>query len=95
MRCFAADCQRPPRRSSRCLPSRSILFATWRLAFAEEREREIIEGACDVCGTWLARLIRVTPVMHGRRFWRCEGGRRVATPLFVALVVIETTDRSV
>jgi tellurite resistance protein TerC len=69
-----------------------ILFAAWRLAFAEEREREIIEGACDVCGTWLARLIRVTPVMHGRRFWRCEGGRRVATPLFVALVVIETTD---
>jgi tellurite resistance protein TerC len=31
-------------------------------------------------------------VVHGPAFWRREGGRRVATPLFVALVVIETTD---
>jgi tellurite resistance protein TerC len=69
-----------------------ILFAAWRLAFAEAREREIVEGACGVCGTWLARFIRVTPVVRGPSFWRCEGGRRVATPLFVALVVIETTD---
>jgi len=69
-----------------------ILFAAWRLAFAQERERRVVEGACDVCSTWIARLVRVSPVVHGPDFWRREGGRIVATPLFVALVVIETTD---
>ena len=47
-----------------------ILFAAWRLLFGAERERTVVKGACDVCGTW----------------------RLVATPLLVALVVIETTD---
>jgi tellurite resistance protein TerC len=69
-----------------------ILFAAWRMIFAEERERRVVEGACDVCSTWLARVVRVSPVLHGHDFWRREGGRLVATPLFVALAVIETTD---
>src|SRR6185503_12496963 len=33
-----------------------------------------------------------SPVLDGHRFWRREGARLVATPLFVALAVIETTD---
>ena len=41
-----------------------ILFAAWRLAFAQERERRVVEGACDVCSTWIARLVRVSPVVH-------------------------------
>jgi tellurite resistance protein TerC len=69
-----------------------ILFAAWRLAFAQERERRVVKGACDVCATWIARLVRVSPVVHGSDFWRREDNRLVATPLFVALVVIETTD---
>jgi len=69
-----------------------ILFAAWRLAFAQERERRVVEGACDVCATWIARFVRVSPIVRGPEFWRHEGGRFVATPLFVALVVIETTD---
>jgi tellurite resistance protein TerC len=31
-------------------------------------------------------------VIRGHNFWGREGGRLVATPLFVALIVIETTD---
>jgi tellurite resistance protein TerC len=69
-----------------------ILFAAWRMIFAEERERRVVEAACDVCSTWIARVVRVSPVLHGHDFWRREGGRLVATPLFVALAVIETTD---
>jgi tellurite resistance protein TerC len=69
-----------------------ILFAAWRLLFGAERERKVVKEACDVCGTWIARVVRVSPVLHGHDFWRREGGRLVATPLFVALVVIETTD---
>lgn len=69
-----------------------ILFAAWRLLFGAERERKVVKGACDVCGTWIARVVRVSPVLHGPDFWQREGGRLVATPLLVALVVIETTD---
>jgi tellurite resistance protein TerC len=69
-----------------------ILFAAWRMLFGEERERRAVEGACNVCETWIARVVRVSPVMHGHDFWRRESGRLVGTPLFVALVVIETTD---
>lgn len=69
-----------------------ILFAAWRMLFAEERERRVVESACDVCSTWIARVIPVSPVLQGHNFWRREGGRLIATPLFVALVVIETTD---
>jgi TerC family integral membrane protein len=68
-----------------------ILFAAWRM-LAEERERRVVEQACDVCSTWIARVIPVSPVLHGHDFWRREGARFVATPLFVALAVIETTD---
>src|SRR5947207_15162599 len=39
--------------------------------------------------TWIARVVRVSPVLHGHDFWRRESGRLVATPLLVALVVIE------
>ena len=69
-----------------------ILFAAWRMLFAEERERRVVAGACDVCSTWIARVVPVSPVLRGHDFWRREGGRLVATPLFVTLAVIETTD---
>jgi tellurite resistance protein TerC len=69
-----------------------IILGALRLLFAEQQERRVVEQACDVCATWIARVIRVSPVLQGQRFWRREGGRLVATPLLVALVVIETTD---
>ena len=54
--------------------------------------RHAIEQSCNVCSTWIGRVLPVTPALHGHDFWRREGGRLVATPLFVALAVIETTD---
>jgi len=69
-----------------------ILFAAWRMLFGAERERKVVRGACNVCETWIARVVPVSPVLQGGAFWRREGGRLVATPLLVALVVIETTD---
>ena len=69
-----------------------ILFAAWRLLFGAEPERRVVKEACNVCNTWIARIVRVTPVLDGDRFWRREAGRLAATPLLVALVVIETTD---
>jgi tellurite resistance protein TerC len=69
-----------------------VVVGAVRLLFGEERQREVVEEACDVCATWIARLVHVSPVLQGNRFWRRDRGRVVATPLFVALVVIETTD---
>ena len=38
------------------------------------------------------RFFPVTDQMHGDKFFILEGGRRLATPLFITLLVIETTD---
>jgi tellurite resistance protein TerC len=67
-------------------------LAAWRLLFGEERERKVVQEACSVCNSWIAHFLPVTPLMDGSKFWRRQGGRLVATPLFVALVVIETAD---
>jgi TerC family integral membrane protein len=41
---------------------------------------------------WLRRVIPSVPRFDGHRFFTREDGRRVATPLFFALVVIELSD---
>ena len=69
-----------------------LLFAAIRLLFGEEKERKLVVDSCVVCSTWVARFIPVTGAFHGQRFLVRDAGRWVATPLFIALVVIETTD---
>lgn len=41
---------------------------------------------------WLHKHFRVTKTFHGRNFVITENGKKVITPLFVALVLVETTD---
>ena len=41
---------------------------------------------------WFRKIYPVTDGMHGGHFFIVENGRRMVTPLFVALLVIETTD---
>jgi tellurite resistance protein TerC len=41
---------------------------------------------------WLARHLPMTRAIHGRAFFVKENGRRLATPLFVALVAVELVD---
>jgi tellurite resistance protein TerC len=69
-----------------------LLIAALRLLFGESTERRIVKEACAACGTWVARIIPVTPYMPDQRFFLHRGGRWVATPLFVALILIESTD---
>jgi tellurite resistance protein TerC len=69
-----------------------IILAAVRMLWGREKEREIVAAACAVCGSWVGRLIPITPVMRGGRFVIRQGGRLVATPLLVALIVVETTD---
>jgi tellurite resistance protein TerC len=69
-----------------------IIFAAIRLVWGQRKERELVVAACSVCSTWVARLIPITPQFVGHRFIVRQAGKLVATPLFVALVIIETTD---
>ena len=69
-----------------------IIFAAFRLVWGQGKQREIVVAACSVCSTWVARLIPITPQFSGNRFFVRQGGRLLATPLFVALVIVETTD---
>jgi tellurite resistance protein TerC len=69
-----------------------ILLAAVRILFGRETERKAVTAACAVCGTWVARVIPITPVLHGGRFLSRQGGRLLATPLLIALIIVETTD---
>ena len=42
--------------------------------------------------TWLSKHVRWTRTFDGHKFFTRENGRRVATPLFLALIAIEVTD---
>ncbi|MDB4961087.1 MAG: Integral rane protein TerC [Myxococcales bacterium] len=41
---------------------------------------------------WMEKHVRWTPKLHGHKFFTRENGKRVATPLFIALIAIEVTD---
>jgi tellurite resistance protein TerC len=72
-----------------------IIFAAIRLLFGGQKQRELVVAACAICSTWVARIIPITPVYRGGRFWVRQveqSGRLVATPLLVALIIVETSD---
>jgi tellurite resistance protein TerC len=69
-----------------------LVFAAWRMLWGKEEEIKRIEASCALCTSWVGRFIPIMPVTTGTGFLIRKGGRLMATPLLVALVVIETTD---
>jgi tellurite resistance protein TerC len=69
-----------------------LLVAAARLLFAEDAEARFVKDSCAACSTWVAWFIPVTSKAEGRRFVLRENGNLVATPMLVALILIETTD---
>src|SRR5882762_6469667 len=69
-----------------------LVFAAVRMLFGEEEEKRLVESSCALCTSWVGRFIPIAPFTTGTGFLVREGGRLLATPLLVALVVIETTD---
>jgi len=72
-----------------------IIFAAVRLLWGKKREQDLVVAACSICNTWVARFIPITPQYHGGSFVVRQperGNRLVATPLLVALIIVETTD---
>lgn len=68
-----------------------LIFTGIRLALRKEESEEVHPE-----GNLLVRIFRsfmpVTREMHGERFFVREAGRLYATPLFVVLLIVESTD---
>ena len=56
------------------------------------RDEKPYDGEQDPVVRLARRLIPVTTRYDGQRFWTVENGRRVATPLFLVLLLVEFTD---
>ena len=69
-----------------------LAYAAYRMLRGEERQNRFVEQQCALCESWLARVIPIEPRLHGSSFVVRKAGRLMATPLLVALTVIETTD---
>ncbi len=69
-----------------------LAYAAWRMLRGEEQQARFVEQQCALCESWLARVIPIEPRLHGARFLVRRNARLMATPLLVALTVIETTD---
>jgi tellurite resistance protein TerC len=67
-----------------------LVFTGLKLYFHEEEEAPHPEKSAAL--RLVRRLIPATSRLEGHRFFVREGGRWVATPLFVALVLIELSD---
>ena len=69
-----------------------LAYAAWRMLRGEEQQSRLVEKGCTLCSSWLARLMPIHPELEGRKFLVRRDGRWMATPMLVALAVIETTD---
>jgi tellurite resistance protein TerC len=66
-----------------------LLFTGAKLLFHKEEEHS---PEHSLAFRALRRVIPATPALHGKHFFVHEGGRRVATPLFLCLALIEISD---
>ena len=55
-------------------------------------DNEQTDPSQNIIVRWFRKVYPVTDTMHGDRFFIIESGKRMATPLFFALLFIETTD---
>jgi tellurite resistance protein TerC len=69
-----------------------LAYAAYRMLRGEERQTQLVEKGCALCTSWLARVMPIHPRLEGARFLVRREGRWMATPMLVALAVIETTD---
>ena len=69
-----------------------LVYAAVRTLRGGERPRKLVDASCSLCTSWIARFIPISPVGKEARFLVREDGQLKATPLLVALVVIEMSD---
>ncbi len=66
-----------------------LIFTGVKLFLQRNKEEHPEDGAVM---RWARRVIPSTNTFHGPRFFTVENGRRLATPLFMALLLVEVTD---
>ena len=69
-----------------------FLLYTGAKMFTHRDDAPAADPSRNLIVRWFRRFYPVADRMHGDRFFVREGGRLMATPLFVALLVIETSD---
>ncbi len=66
-----------------------LVITAWRMLVQKEDADAVGDS---VVIKWVRRFFPVTPTYHEQQFSIIQDGRRVLTPLAVALVLVETTD---
>jgi tellurite resistance protein TerC len=66
-----------------------LVFTGVKLFLSRGKEEHPEQGAAMRLAR---RFVPATPRLHGARFWVRENGRWLATPLFMALLMVEVTD---
>jgi len=69
-----------------------LIYAGVRMLRGTEAQSRAIEKGCAVCTSWVSKIVPIVPTLQGRKFLVRKDGRLMATPLLVALAMIETTD---
>ncbi len=66
-----------------------LVYTGYQVVFGKERK---IEPEKNIAVIWFRKIMPVDNNYHGHNFFIKNGRKLVATPLFVCLIVIETTD---
>ena len=66
-----------------------LLYSGWKLAFEEEHE---VDPDTSYVLRAVRKVVPSTDKLHGQHLFTVENGKRLATPLFAVLVMVETTD---
>ena len=67
-----------------------VLYTVFLMLFRNEEEE--FDGEKNRIVRWVRKLIPVHSNYHGTKFFIKEKGKRIATPLFLVLIVLELTD---
>lgn len=65
-----------------------LIYTAYKTAFSKEGDKK----AEDTLPYRLSKRINSTPDLHGAKFFIRENGKRLATPMFLCLIVIELSD---
>lgn len=68
-----------------------LLYTAWKLLFARQADEEV-DPEQNPLLKWGRRALPVSTQDHGLAFFVRENGKAMVTPLFLVLLVVETTD---
>jgi tellurite resistance protein TerC len=66
-----------------------LLYTAYKLAFSEETE---VDPDKSIVLRFVRKIVPSTDKLDGQKLFTIENGKRLATPLFAVLVMVETTD---